>query len=280
VILDEILAHKRREVEARKKVRPLSSLSPSSCFVPSWLESRGSTESSRPRSFSASLRQPGVAVIAEIKRKSPSGGELRPGASASGLATLYAAAGAAALSVLTDTRYFGGRDADLTAAREASGLPVLRKDFVVDAYQIYEARALCADAVLLIVRALSDVELRNLVELTHRLGMEALVETHSAAEVERAVQAGARIVGVNNRDLDTLVTDVLLAPRLRPLVPRECVFVAESGISEPEQIATLLEAGVDAVLIGESLLRAADPGDKLSSLVAAGTPVAGPRSGV
>jgi indole-3-glycerol phosphate synthase len=183
---------------------------------------------------------------------------------------MYRTAGAAALSVLTDERYFGGKDEDLVEARAACGLPALRKDFVVDAYQIYEARTIGADAVLLIVRALSDTDLSDFLALTYRLGMDALVEAHSAREVERALNAGARIVGVNNRDLDTLITDVTLAPRLRPMVPPGVIFVAESGISRPEQIEVLLDAGVDGVLIVESLLRAADPGEKLRSLVAAG----------
>jgi indole-3-glycerol phosphate synthase len=254
VILDEILAHKRLEVAERKLVRPRRSLSP--------LE--------RPRSFSVALRQPGVSFIAEIKRKSPSGGELRPGASAADLAAMYKTAGAAALSVLTDAKYFGGSDDDLVSARAVSSLPALRKDFVVDPYQIHDARALGADAILLIVRALSDLLLRELLDLTRSLGLEALVETHSAAEVERALHAGAKIIGVNNRDLDTLVTDVSLAPRLRSMVPPECIFVAESGISQPEQVSELLAAGVDAVLIGEALLRSPDPGAKLRSLVEAG----------
>jgi indole-3-glycerol phosphate synthase len=211
-------------------------------------------------------------LIAEIKRKSPSGGELRPGAKADDLARTYAASGAAALSVLTDEKYFGGSDADLIAARQASGLPALRKDFVVDAYQIYEAAAIGADAVLLIVRALAQSELGAFLKLAESLGLDALVETHSAEEVKRALDAGGRIIGVNNRDLDTLVTDVGLAPRLRPLVPPECVFVAESGISQPEQISELSDAGVDAVLIGEALVRSADPGEKLRTLVVAGAP--------
>jgi indole-3-glycerol phosphate synthase len=257
VILDEILAHKRLDVAERMRVRPLPPLP---------------SELPQLRRFGTALRQPGVAFIAEIKRKSPSGGELRPGASAADLAQTYVSSGAAALSVLTDAAYFGGTDDDLVTARQVSGLPALRKDFVVDPYQVYEARILGADAVLLIVRALSDAHLRELLELTHRLGMEALVETHSAHEVDRAVRTGARIVGVNNRDLDTLVTDVSLAPRLRPMVPPECVFVAESGISEPEQVAALRDAGVDAILIGESLLRSTDPGMKLRRLVEAGAP--------
>jgi indole-3-glycerol phosphate synthase len=150
-------------------------------------------------------------------------------------------------------------------------LPVLRKDFVIDPYQLHEARAIGADAVLLIVRALADTTLRELLQLSDELGLDALVETHSADEVRRALDAGATVIGVNNRDLDTLVTDITLAPRLRPLVPAECVFVAESGVSTPEQIATLADAGVDAVLIGEALLRAAEPGARLRELVMAGT---------
>jgi indole-3-glycerol phosphate synthase len=256
VILDEIVAYKRREVEDRKRLRPMGQGS---------FSGHGST-----RLFLDALRRPGVSFIAEIKRRSPSGGEIRPGASAAGLARRYEAAGAAALSVLTDSKYFGGHDDDLRDAHQATALPTLRKDFVVDEYQIYEARALGADAVLLIVRALSDADLRYFLALARRLGMDALVEAHSAGEIERALTAGARIVGVNNRDLDTLVTDVSLAPRLRPLVPSDCVFVAESGISRPEQIAILLDAGVDAVLIGESLLRASDPAVMLRDLLAAG----------
>jgi indole-3-glycerol phosphate synthase len=267
MILDEILAHKRLEVAERQARRPQAVLE---AELQAALDGSGAaTAPERP--FLDSLRQSGtLRVIAEIKRKSPSGGELRPGASAAGLAQLYAANGAAALSVLTDLRYFGGSDADLTSARQASGLPALRKDFVVDEYQVYEARAIGADAILLIVRALTQPELTSLLACAHRLGLEALVETHSAEEVDRALAAGARIIGVNNRDLDTLITDVTLAPRLRPRVPAECVFVAESGVSRPEQIATLVEAGVDAVLIGEALVRAADPGAQLRLLVEAG----------
>lgn len=257
MILDAILAHKRREVELRRSQR------------------RATTFPDTPpahRPFASALRQPGVSIIAEFKRRSPSGGDLRPGASAAEIAHTYASNGAAALSVLTDEAFFGGSDQDLVDARRASRLPVLRKDFVVDPYQVYEASAIGADAILLIVRALADHELRDLLELSHRLGMDALVETHSEAEVRRALDAGARIVGVNNRDLDTLATDLSLAPRLRSLVPTSCIFVAESGVSNPAQIAALVEARADAALVGESLLRAADPGEQLRSLVAAAAP--------
>jgi indole-3-glycerol phosphate synthase len=255
VILDEILARKRTEVAERRAVQ--ASFSPPAPAAPT-------------RDFLSALRQPGVSVIAEFKRRSPSGGLIRTDATPSDVAQLYGAGGAAALSVLTDAHYFGGSDADLVQAREACGLPVLRKDFVVDTYQIYEARVIGADAVLLIVRALNDKELRESLEVARGLGLDALVETHSADEVRRAVDAGATLIGVNNRDLDTLVTDVALAPRLRPLVPPECVFVAESGVSTPEHVMALADAGVDAVLIGEALLRAANPGARLRELVEAG----------
>lgn len=259
MILDEILAHKRVEVAERKARAPLEAI-------------RGpAAEAPLARDFRGALRRPGqVSVIAEIKRKSPSGGELRPGASAADLASAYGSNGAAALSVLTDERFFGGKDSDLVAAREASGLPVLRKDFTLGEYQVYEARAMGADAVLLIVRALEQELLARLVALVHSLGFDALVETHSAEEVERALDAGARIIGVNNRDLDRLVTDVSLAPRLRALVPPDVVFVAESGIHEPSQVADLAAIGCDAVLVGESLVRAPDPGARLAELVKAG----------
>ena len=288
MILDEILAHKRREVAERRSRRPLEVLEAGISLSRSdtrdgllqignalrnlEIGSCADRAVAPSHSFSSALRQPGLSVIAEFKRRSPSGGELRPGASAAEIARIYLDNGAAALSILTDQVYFGGTDADLVEAREASGLPVLNKDFVVDPYQVYEACALGADAVLLIVRALTEAKLRDLLERTHSLNMEALVETHSADEVLTALNAGAQVIGVNNRDLDTLQTDVSLAPRLRPLVPAECVFVAESGVSTPEQIARLIEVGADAVLVGESLLRAADPGEQLRRLVVAGAP--------
>jgi indole-3-glycerol phosphate synthase len=265
VILDEILAAKRREVADRQAILPLGLLE----------RELGAPRLHRP--FGAALRRPGVGIIAEIKRRSPSGGELRPGASAAELADAYAANGAVALSVLTDTAYFGGSDNDLVEARTSSGLATLRKDFVVDPYQVYEARLLGADAVLLIVRALDQPQLEQLLELAHRLGLEALVETHSAEEVQRALAAGARIVGVNNRDLDTLVTDPSLALRLRELVPTDHIFVAESGLSEPSHIRALADAGVDAALIGEALLRAPEPGTRLRELVAFWAPALGVR---
>jgi indole-3-glycerol phosphate synthase len=254
MILDEILANKRREVAERKQARPQASLIPAG----------------RPRDFAAALRSPGLSIIAEIKRRSPSGGELRPGASAADLARTYAAAGAAALSVLTDYHYFGGEDHDLVEARAACRLPVLRKDFLLDDYQVHESRALGADAVLLIVRALTPLDLAHLIALAEKdLGMAAVVETHSGDEVRIALETGAQIVGVNNRDLDTLKTHPGLALSLRDLVPPEKIFVAESGVSQPDQLDALAAAGAHAVLIGETLLRADDPGARLRDLALA-----------
>ncbi len=258
MILDQILATKRREVAVRTRARPLRQVE------------RAARDAPPPRRFRQALRRQGVAIIAEIKRKSPSGGALRPGASAADLAALYAASGATALSVLTDGVYFGGTDDDLASARAAAALPALRKDFTLDPYQVYEARALGADAILLVVRALDGGALKSLLHLARELGMEALVEAHSAPEVARALDAGAAIVGVNNRDLDTLATDPTLALRLRALVPPDVVFVAESGIHAPAQVTALARAGVDAALVGEWLVRAPDPGARLRALVRAG----------
>jgi indole-3-glycerol phosphate synthase len=253
MILDEILANTRRQVAERKQAQ--TAFSPG--FSPSPPPARG---------FAAALRGPGLSIIAEIKRRSPSGGELRPDLSPTDLARTYAAAGAAALSVLSDAHYFGGSLQDLVDARAACDLPVLQKDFVVDEYQLHEARGFGADAVLLIVRALPPLELARLIALADDLGLAALVETHSANEVRIALEAGARIVGVNNRDLDTLKTDPSLALGLRDLVPPDRLFVAESGVSEPDQLDALAAAGAHAVLIGEALLRAPEPGARLREL--------------
>jgi indole-3-glycerol phosphate synthase len=218
--------------------------------------------------FETALRRPGVAVIAEMKRRSPSAGEIRGVAAAADVARLYEQAGVAAISVLTDGPYFGGALADLEAVRAAVGLPLLRKDFTLDELQIYEARAAGASAVLLIARILDDAQLRDLGGVAAGLGLSALVEVHTAGEVERALAAGARVIGVNNRDLATFTTDLQLTVDLAPLVPPECVLVGESGIREAADVERLAVAGVDAVLVGESLMRAADPLALARALVA------------
>ena len=211
------------------------------------------------RGFAAALRVPSeVRLLAEIKRRSPSAGPIRPGASAEEVARDYAAGGAAALSVLTDRDYVDGSLASLAAARAAVELPLLRKDFTIDPLQIYEARAAGADAILLIVRILDDARLRDLLGLARDLGLDALVETHDAEELERARAAGATLIGVNNRDLRTFRTDLELSLRLAPTVPDEVTLVAESGIRTAADVVRLGAAGIDAILVGESLMRQPD----------------------
>jgi indole-3-glycerol phosphate synthase len=217
-----------------------------------------------PRDFRAALAAPGLSVIAEIKRRSPSKGDLNPGLDPALTAKTYAEGGAAALSVLTDADYFGGSPDDLAAARAACDLPVLRKDFTVDPRDVADARIMGADAVLLIVAALTDEELAVFAALASRLGLAALVETHDEAELERALDAGARIVGVNQRNLrsDTFEIDRDLAARLRDRIPAGVVAVAESGIRSHEDVPE----GYDAVLVGESVVTAADPAAAIRQL--------------
>lgn len=257
-VLEQIVDHKRAEVAERQRRRPPAVIR------------QAAAESPPPRDFPGALRPPGLSVIAEIKRRSPARGDLRPALDPAALARCYAEAGASALSVLTDERYFRGSDADLVAAREATSLPVLRKDFIIDPYQIYEARALGADAVLLIVRALSDQLLRELQALALELGLAALVEVHDLPELERAVVAEARIIGINNRNLDTLEVDPTTSLRLRPAIPPGVIAVAESGIGSSDLAAQLAAVGFDAILVGEALVTAPDPGALLQRLRQAG----------
>jgi len=219
------------------------------------------------RGFVSALR--GGTVIAEMKRRSPSGGVLRPDFDASAVAAGYASAGAAALSVLTDGPDFGGSLADLVAAREPVLIPVLRKDFTVDPVQIAEARVAGADAVLLIVAALSSETLAGCLDAAARFGIDAVVEVHDEAETQRAVESGARCIGVNNRDLRTLRTDIGTFARLRALIPDGMVCVAESGVRDAADARRMVDEGADAVLVGEALMRSADPAAACTELVAA-----------
>jgi indole-3-glycerol phosphate synthase len=221
---------------------------------------RAAAEEAAPvRAFAAALRRPEeVALIAEYKRRSPSAGSLGSNVAPARAARAYEMAGAAAVSVLTDAEYFGGSLEDLVAVRAAVGLPVLRKDFVLSEIQVYEARAAGADGVLLIVRILDDAALADLHAAATAVGLGVLVEVHDEAELERALRAGARIVGVNNRDLDTFTTDVGLSLRLAAQVPADVVLVAESGIRTGAEVDRLGAAGVDAILVGEALMRGAD----------------------
>jgi indole-3-glycerol phosphate synthase len=214
-----------------------------------------------PRDFRAALRvHDRVALIAECKRRSPGAGAIRPDLDPAALARRYATAGARALSVLTDETYFGGTLADLEVARSTTVLPVLRKDFTLDPVHVIEARAAGADAVLLIVRILGDAELRSLHAEAIALGMEVLVEVHDRAELARALDLGASIIGINNRDLSTFRTDLATTLALLDEVPDDVTVVSESGIRDRADVDRLGEGGVDAVLVGETLLRAPDPG--------------------
>ena len=254
-VLDQILETKREEIgRLRRRASALQA---------------AAAASRPPRDFAGALRRPDgcLAVIAEIKRRSPSKGVLAPDLEPAGTARCYAAGGAAALSVLTDGPWFGGSLDDLASAREAVALPVLRKDFTLDPLQVVEARAAGADAVLLITAALpDDAALAELAAAAAELGLGALVEVDDEAGLERAVQAGARIVGVTNRDLRTFGEDLSTAERLAARIPDGVVSVAESAIRSPADARRMAEAGFDAVLVGEALVRSPDAEAAVSAL--------------
>ncbi|MEM7324623.1 MAG: indole-3-glycerol phosphate synthase TrpC [Actinomycetota bacterium] len=223
-----------------------------------------------PRGFADALRStPGVAVISEIKRRSPSKGPLFADLDPATVAGAYKAGGASCLSVLTDEEFFGGSVADLQAARAAVDLPVIRKDFTVSARDVADARAMGADAVLLIVAALDDAELADFHALAVELGLDALVETHDESEVERALAVGASVIGVNQRDLVTFEVDTARAVRVAGVIPDNAVAVAESGITGPQDVPPLHAAGFAAVLVGEALVRSGDPAAGVAALRAA-----------
>jgi len=239
--LERIVASTRAEVERRR--RPIS-LPPA--------------PASATRPFAAALARPGLSLIAEHKRRSPSAGLIRADLALEDVVVAYERGGAAAVSVLTEGPNFGGSLDDLGRARELTDLPILRKDFVVDPYQVDESIAIGADAVLLIVAALEGDELHDLYARASERGLSALVEVHDRRELERALECGASIIGVNNRDLRTLEVDTERTSQLASEIPDGVITVAESGFKVPEQLVALRDAGVDAVLIGEALMRATD----------------------
>jgi indole-3-glycerol phosphate synthase len=257
-VLDDILAGVREDLTERQQVLPLDAIK--------------SMAARRPpaRDAIAALSGPGVAVIAEVKRSSPSAGQLATIGDPAALAREYEAGGAAMISVLTEQRRFDGSLADLEAVRAAVEIPVLRKDFVVTPYQVWEARAHGADAVLLIVAALEQEVLVSLRERIESLGMTALVEVHDEAEAARALDAGARVIGVNNRNLRTLEVDRETFARVAPLLPSSVVRVAESGVRGPHDLLACAASGADAVLVGEGLVKADVPRQAVADLVAAG----------
>ena len=245
--LEELVGAAREGVERRKGQVPLEDLR----------QRVGTLSGSRP--FSEALVRPGLSLIAEFKRSSPSSGEIRPGASVADVCAAYERGGAAALSVLTEETRFSGSLDDLRAARSASGLPILRKDFMVDTYQLYEAAVNGADAVLLIVAALGDELLDRLYAEARLLDLDCLVEVHDEEDLDRALELDADVLGINNRNLKDLSVDLEVTDELITDVPAGKTVVAESGYDRHEQIVELERIGVDAVLVGESLMRTADP---------------------
>jgi indole-3-glycerol phosphate synthase len=257
-LLDEILAGVREDLAARQAETPMDRLKELAARMPP------------PRDAVSALRHPGVSVIAEVKRRSPSKGALAEIGDPAALAGAYADGGAAVVSVLTEERQFGGCLADLDAVRRAVDVPVLRKDFVVTSYQVWEARAHGADLVLLLVAALEQTALVSLVERTESLGMTPLVEVHDADELARAADAGAHVIGVNARDLRTLEVDRTVFAALAPNMPQGCVRVAESGVRGVADLRAYADAGADAVLVGEGVVTGRDPRHAVAELVAAG----------
>lgn len=255
MILDEICAHKRTEVDTQKALVPLVEL-----------EER-IEQVRKPRDFRGALRMPGISLIAEVKRASPTMGTFLENVDPDELAGVYQQAGARAISVLTDQKYFRGTLSDLTSIHNAVKVPCLRKEFIIDAYQIYEARAAEADAILLIVRVLSDEQIKDYLDLAEGLGMGVLVETHTAEEIERAIAAGAHIIGINNRDLSTFSVDINVTLSLKKHVPGGHVLVSESGIHTREHVRRLEDGGVDAILVGEALVKSGNIGGKIRELL-------------
>lgn len=260
-VLDDIIEGVRTDLAARKDQVPLEQLKHQAGRI------------SPPLDALAVLRvqdHEGMAVIAEVKRRSPSVGDLAEIADPAALAARYERGGAAVVSVLTEKRRFSGSLEDLDRVRKAVDVPILRKDFTVDSYQIWEARAHGADLVLLIVAALTDAQLREFIDLTHRLGMNALIETHTAPEVERAVAVGARLIGVNVRNLKTLEIDRSVFAELSARIPAGTLIVAESGVRDAHDVEHYGAHGAHAVLVGEALVRHDDPEGTIAEFIAVG----------
>lgn len=257
MILDDIVRDKRADLARVMATTPLSALQQRPLFRLA------------RRSLRMALESRHRAIIAEVKRASPSRGVIRADFNPVRIATAYVDGGAAAVSVLTEERYFQGHLEHLSAIRHAVNVPLLRKDFVFDPYQLYEARAYGADAVLLIVAILSDARMQELLWLADELNLGALVEVHDRAELDRAVRCGSRLLGINNRDLRTFATRLTTTENLLPAVPPDAFVVAESGIETPADIERLERSGVSAFLIGEAFMRAPDPGARLQEFLAA-----------
>lgn len=244
--LHRIITNKRKEIEKLKQIRPLHYLK--------------TDKVDHSRDFVSSIRNPGLSIIAEIKKKSPSAGILRKTFNLRAIAESYEQNKADCLSVLTDAEFFGGSCEFIRQIKEFTKIPILRKDFIIDAYQIYESRAAGADAILLIVRLLKPERLREFLKLATQLDLACLVEIHSKEEIDIAVKSGAAILGINNRDLDTLDVDINLSLQLRPFVPEGTLVISESGINNDHHVRCMAKAGFDGILVGESLMRSVNPG--------------------
>jgi len=254
-MLNKIIAQKREEVEQRKKVVTIT-----------YLQQRIARQ--KPAlDLALAIKGDHIRLIAEVKQASPSRGMLSPNFNPIELARTYAEGGAAAISVLTEANYFMGSIEHLAEIKEVVGLPLLRKDFIFDLYQVYESRAYGADALLLIAFILSQEQLKELVSLSHNLGLRCLVEVHNEEEVGRAVLSEAEIIGINNRDLTTFTVDITTTHRLRPLIPQERIVVSESGIKTKRDIEKLEKWGVDAVLVGEALVTTRNVQTKMKELL-------------
>lgn len=257
MILDDIVAAKREELAAIQQHVSL-------------LRLQGMAQAQPPAlDFAASLRGEGIRLIAEVKKASPSAGLIRTNFNPVEIALIYADNGAAAISILTETKYFQGSLDHLRAIKEAlvnRRIPLLRKDFIFDPYQVYEARAYGADSLLLIIAILTPDKLKNLLALSRQLGMECLVEVHDETDLEIALKSDAQVIGINNRDLKTFKTDLTTTERLRPLIPEDRIVVSESGIKSRDDLAKLRQWRVNAVLIGESLVASSDIAAKMKEL--------------
>lgn len=262
-ILDEIMTYHREQLPKTIREMPLADLRAFTVVAP------------EPLDFYAALKQYGVSLIAECKKASPSKGLIAPKYDPVGLAKMYIEAGASAISVLTDKRFFQGSLEDLRDVKESTTykqVPVLRKDFIFDPYQVYEARVAGADGILLIASVLGSTVLKDLMDLSRELGMEPLVEVHAQEELERVLPLGPRIIGVNNRDLQTFKVDFENTARLRKMIPAEIAVVGESGVRSVEDVGRMVEIGVDAILVGESLVKDKNPLELARSFVKAGRP--------
>jgi indole-3-glycerol phosphate synthase len=257
MILNEIVSHNLQELELKKRKLPMKELR------------RMSLQQPQPLDFSSGLRGKEIQLIAEVKQASPSRGIIRPDFDPVEIAQTYADNGASAISVLTENRYFQGSLNHLEDIRNAlhNKIPLLRKDFIFDSYQIYESRAYGADSLLLIAAILKPAKLQELLQLSHELHMSCLVETHNEAEVEIALKSEAKIIGINNRDLTNFRVDIATTERLRPLIPPDRIVVSESGIKERKDIEGLRQLGINAVIVGESLMSAPDIAAKMRELL-------------